>query len=374
MALQRVAYVLKIFPKLSETFIAGELAELRRRGLELRILSLLPPRDEIKHDFIRRARLEELACYQPSDFLSVLAQFRPQFLHAHFATEPTAVAHELASQLRLPFTFTCHGYDIYRKPPPDFLARAKAASAVVTVSKANADWIARRYGVDSAHIRVIPCGVDTSRFRPKATAVKASTPLVLAVARLVPVKNLGLLAQACGLLRERGLRFRCVIIGEGSCRAELETLRSELHLEKFLKMPGAAQQSEILRLWQRAAIGVLTSSSEGMPVCLMEAAACGVPAVATAVGGVPELVQDGVTGLLSPSGDAKGLAANLEKLLRAPIIRQRMGTTARQRAETRFSVVHQTDQLLGLWSGVLDACPSATETSAANRPAVDFAG
>ena len=120
MSPQRIAYVLHIFPKLSETFVAGELAELRRRGVAVRILSLLPPRDELQHDLVRRAGLMEITTYESRRFAEVLDEFQPQLIHAHFATEATAKARELAAQRRVPFTFTAHGYDIRRKPPPDF--------------------------------------------------------------------------------------------------------------------------------------------------------------------------------------------------------------------------------------------------------------
>src|SRR2546425_12256325 len=156
----RVAYVLNVFPKLPETFIAGELAELRRCGVELRLLSLQRPKERLRHDIVNRAGLDEITCYQPERFLALLREFKPQMLHAHFATEPTAAARELAKELGLPFTFTAHGYDIRRKPPPDFAERAAAARAVVTVSNANARYIARTFAVPPACIQVIPCGVD----------------------------------------------------------------------------------------------------------------------------------------------------------------------------------------------------------------------
>jgi glycosyltransferase involved in cell wall biosynthesis len=101
-------------------------------------------------------------------------------------------------------------------------------------------------------------------------------------------------------------------------------------------------------------VAVLTSENEGMPVCLMEAAACGVPTVATAVGGVPELVEDGVTGFLVPPGDTAGLAAALLKLMQDLSLAARMGTSARRRAETHFSVRRQVDRLLSLWDGLLN--------------------
>src|SRR5262249_37810202 len=150
-------------------------------------------------------------------------------LHAHFATEPTAAARYWSAKLGVKFTFTAHGYDIYRRAPSDFSMRAAAASAVVTVSAANARHLTKSFGIPANHIRVIPCGVDTKRFRPpeKRTGLR----FIVCVARLNPVKNLGLLLEACALLQTRGLKFRCVIIGEGPCRRELEEARALLGLE-----------------------------------------------------------------------------------------------------------------------------------------------
>src|ERR1051326_2949614 len=95
---QRIVYVLRVFPKLSETFIAEELAELRRRGIDLRILSLLPAPEGLRHDVVRSAGLEGITNYEPGKFLAVVREFRPQLLHAHFATEATALAIELATE------------------------------------------------------------------------------------------------------------------------------------------------------------------------------------------------------------------------------------------------------------------------------------
>ena len=351
---RRIVYVLQIFPKISETFIAGELAELRKRGVELRILSLLPPRDELRHEVIRRAGLDKLVEYDAGKFVGVVKAFKPDVLHAHFAKDATEQARELSAATGVPFTFTAHGYDIYRKAPPDFLARAAAARAVVTVSEANADFISRTFGVPRVHLRVIPCGVDIEKFCPaEYPPVAAGPPVIFCVARLVKVKNLNLLLAACAELRRRKLDFRCVIVGEGTERAELEALRAKLDLENSVELPGAADQDEVLRRWQHATVGVLTSENEGMPVSLMEAAACGVPVVATRVGGVPELVADGETGLITPAGDAPALADALEKMLRDAALRARFSAAARRRAVENFSVARQGDRLLALWSEIL---------------------
>ena len=353
---QRIAYVLNIFPKVSETFIAGELAELSRRGVSLRILSLLPPRNEPQHEIIRRAGLDKLVDYDVSKFPDVVKSFKPELLHAHFAREATEKARELSALTGIPFTFTAHGYDLYRKAPPDFRARAEAALAVVTVSQANRDFIEKTFGVTREHVCVIPCGVDTERFCPdesQGRATLATVPLVVCVARHVAVKRLELLLEACALLRERGVRFRCVMVGDGPLRRKLEDKCAGLGLREIVAMPGAAEQAEVLWWWQRATVGVLTSDNEGMPVSLMEAAACGVPVVATRVGGVAELVADGTTGLLVPPGDAKAFAAAVERVLVDDHLRERMSVAARQRALEKFSMVRQVDALLELWRTAL---------------------
>jgi len=357
----RVAYLVNVFPKLSETFIAGELAELRRRGVELRVLSLRKPQESLRHEIIARAGLDQITSYRPEEFARLLDEFEPQLLHAHFATEPTAAARELATERNLPFTFTAHGYDIRRKPPPDFAERAAAARAVVTVSRANARFIARAFGVAPEHIRVIPCGVDTERFRPadatgaigQNAASTTAIPLIVCVARHVPVKNLGLVLEACAALGARGVNFRCVMIGDGPLRGELEEKRRQLSLKKVVRFTGALEQAEVLQWWQRATVAVLASENEGMPVCLMEAAACAVPAVATAVGGVPELVQEGLTGLLTEAGDAEALATALATLLSKPELASLLGRAARRHAVEHFSLRRQVDSLLQLWSQLL---------------------
>ena len=351
MSIRRVAYVVNTFPKLSETFIANELAELQRRGVEVLILSLRPPTEGLRHEIVTEAALLQRTVDDPASFSAVLREFGPEIVHAHFATDPAAAACELAAELRIPFTFTAHGHDIYRRPPADFARRAARAAAVVTVSRANARFIVECLGVPAAHVRVIASGVDTERFRPNGAPV--SPPMIVCVARLVPVKNLGLLLEACALLRSRGLEFRAVLVGDGRARAELEATCERLELAGTCELVGAATQQRVASFWQRATVAALTSDSEGMPVSLMEAGACGVAAVATAVGGVPELVDDGITGLLVPAGDAPALAAALERILCDQELAARLGAAARRKVEQSFSIAGQVDRLLSLWAEVV---------------------
>jgi glycosyltransferase involved in cell wall biosynthesis len=347
----RVAYVVTTFPKLSQTFVSAELAELRRRGVEVRVLSLRRPDEERCHGYVADAGLLERTVYDPPSFVAVLREFRPDVLHAHFARHATAAARKLSAELGVPFTFTAHGYDIFRRPPAKFAEHAAAAGAVVVVSEAIARYIRDGLGARPDRIHVIPNGVDIERFQPDGQ--RPDLLCIVCVARLAPVKNLGLLLEACAELRTRGLEFRCAIVGDGPCRDELVAARARLGLDGMVDLVGAAEQAEVLAWWRRATVAALTSESEGLGVSLMEAAACGVPAVATAVGGVPEVVEDGVTGLLVPPGDARALAGALERVLRDPGLAARLGAAARRRAGAHFSLARQVDRLLALWAEMM---------------------
>lgn len=351
MTIERVAYVVNTFPKISETFILGEIAEVCRRGIEVRILALKTPREQLAHDAVRRARLLECTSYVKDAFGGVLDAFKPDLVHAHFATEPTETARALAAARGLPFTFTAHGYDVYRRPPADLADRAAASAGIVTVSQANSRYMADRFGIPAERIHVIPCGVDVDWFTPGG--VTSDPPLIVCVARLNEVKQLDRLLHACAALRSRGTAFRCVIVGEGPERPGLERLRRELDLDALVAMPGAAEHAQVRRWWRKAAVAVLSSRSEGMPVSLMEAAACGVPAVAPAVGGVPELIADGETGFVT-TGEPASIAAALHELLTNGALRGRMRAAARHRAVARFSRAHQVSRLVGLWSRILN--------------------
>jgi colanic acid/amylovoran biosynthesis glycosyltransferase len=356
MTAERIAYVVQCFPKLTQTFVAGELAEVRRRGIEIVVVSLRRPTEAMRHDIVAKAGLDRLTVYDPEEFIPRLIEFQPQLLHAHFATDATTAARVLAAEIGVPFTFTAHGYDIYFRPPADFHERAAAAAAVMTVSEANRRHISNALGVPADHIRVIPNGIDTDFFcpAPQPEGRAGQTPLIVCVARHEPVKNLPILLEACAILRNRRIEFRCAIIGDGADRIDLEAMRHRLELDSLVEMTGAMVRTEVLKWWRRASVAVLSSDSEGMPVSLIEAAACGVPVVATRVGGIPELVEHGVTGLLVPPRDASALADGLAKMLLEPHRAAAMGRAARGRVEEKFSLGLQVDRLIATWEGLLE--------------------
>jgi len=318
------------------------------------IVSLRTPLGVPRHSIVAEAGLDQLTVYDRDQFIPSLIKFHPQLLHAHFATDATVSARAFAAELGVPFTFTAHGYDIYFQAPEDFHERAIAAAAMVTVSEANRRHFTNTFDVSPDHIHVIPNGVDTDFFQPAPdSGLQGQPPVIVCVARYVRVKNLPILLEACAMLRERGIEFRCVLIGDGASRSELETMRHLLALDRIVEMTGALERNEVLRWWQRASVAALSSDSEGIPVSLMEAAACGVPAVATLVGGIPEFVEDGDTGLLVPPRDAASMADALAQLLCDPRRAIGMGRAARRRVKNQFSLKPQVDQLLTVWQNVL---------------------
>lgn len=364
MAIDRVIYVVKHFPKISETFIATELAALKARGIGVRVLSQGRTNEQWRHKFIDEAGLMDLVEFSPQRFTEVIRAFRPQVLHAHFATEATSLAWRLSRELHIPFCFTAHGYDVHRVPPGNLRTRLAAASAIVTVSQANARKIVHVSGFPLQKINVIPSGIAIDDFVPceqPATGLQT----IVCVARLEPVKQLGTLLAACALLQKAQLDFRCVIIGDGSCDDELEEIRQRLGIQQRVQFLGALDAEEV-RIWlQKASLAVLTSSSEGMPVSLMEAAACGVPAVATRVGGVPELIDDGVTGILVDPGNVLELAAAMTRLLVDRDLAARYGQAARKRAMELFSSERQINSLLKVWSEAVHSFATARASASA---------
>ena len=351
MTLKRIAYIVNVFPKFSETFIANEIAELKRRGVEIAILSRRSPVEGLRHNVVTDNDLEALTCYGEKSFLPFLKKFRPQLIHAHFATQPTELARRLSRVLNIPYSLTAHCYDIYRRPAADFADRCRSASAVVTVSEANARYMTETLGAPAGNLSIIPCGVDTDWFKPKLRS-HAKAPLLVCASRMQAHKNLPVLLHACALLRARGLWFRCAVLGDGDDRAKLEALRTDLGLDEVVQFQGLTSQEDVRTWWREASVGLLTSLAEGMPVSLMEALSCAVPVVATAVGGVPEMIKPGVNGYVVPIDDPQAVADAVARILADPKMAAQMGLAARETALERFSLVHQVDSLLDIWNPI----------------------
>jgi len=303
-------------------------------------------------------------------------------VHAHFALHPAVAALAVARLAGITFSFTGHAHDIYRTQAMLGEKVRRAAFAVVISRLLRDRYIAPLVApADLARVRVVRCGVDTAaygrgdRSHADAAATVGDGPehrdvvRVLSVARLVPFKGLTHLVEACQLLVARGYDLRCEIIGDGSLRADLEGQITAAGLNGRVVLRGACSQDEVRHALDGATLFVLPSidaghgDMEGVPVSLMEAMATGVPVVATRTGAVPELVEDGVTGLLVPPGDTEALAAAIARLAGDDMLAERLGVEGRARARRDFDLrrnVRVLHELLDVTTGgALVAAPRA---------------
>lgn len=237
-----------------------------------------------------------------------------QHIHVHHGYFGAWVAMVAARLLGISFSLTLHGSDLLLHAA--YLdAKLAACSFCVTVSEFNRQHILKHYPeVDPRKIVVQRMGVNGRECRPPTFQSKhsASGLSMLSVGRLHPVKDHAFLLRACRVLKERGLRFVCLIAGDGPERKALEKTIRDFSLHKEVRLLGQVAHNEVDDLYDLADLVVLTSRSEGIPLVLMEAMAHERVVLAPAITGIPELVRDGETGFLYPPGSLEEFVARVE--------------------------------------------------------------
>jgi glycosyltransferase involved in cell wall biosynthesis len=268
-------------------------------------------------------------------------------VHAHFASHPATAAWAVHRLTGLPFSFTAHANDLFVAP---VLLERKAADArfVAAISEYN-----RRYLLDrcpGARVEIVHCGVDVERL-PSHELDGRPPDGVLCVASLQPKKGHADLVDAIALLAERRPGVTLELVGEGPERKRIEARARDRGVEARVRLLGARPAEEVRDRLGRARAFALPSvrlpsgRMEGIPVALMEAMAAGVPVVATRLSGIPELVQDGVTGLLVEPHDPEALAAALERLLSDAQLAGQLSRNARALVERSFSLRTEAQRL-----------------------------
>ena len=254
---------------------------------------------------------------------------RCDLLDVHYAYPDGVAGQLLAQTLGKPFVLSLRGSDIHvlsQFPRRRALIRTalERASRIIAVSQALKD-AAQQLGADPAKIHVIPNGVDTSVFFPRdrqearrALGWPAGRRALLFVGRLSRVKGLDLLVDALALVRERGLSLHGHIVGDGELRPELERTIARHQLQNAATLHGWVAPADLPRWYSAADVVCLPSFSEGCPNVVVEAMACGTPVVATAVGGVPDLIHEQVNGLLIREHSAAAVADALEQACARP--------------------------------------------------------
>jgi len=402
-----IAYLTGEYPRATDTFIQREVSALRALGIDVMTCSIrktgaehlvgVEQREEAKNTFyVLKAAKSPLrliashlraAVLTPYKYFStlwlalctgppgvkgrlyqlfyfaeavILADYLKQcgviHLHNHIAMASCSVAMLASNVSGIPFSFTLHGPDIFFEPQRWRLdAKIKKALFVSCISDYCRDQ-AKGYSDPDCwgKLHIVHCGVETDRYAVQQPPDHDNHHLTF-VGRLAAVKGIPVLFEALVRLLPENPNLRVTLIGDGPERAELEYDAQTLGLQDVTTFAGYQSQSDVAVALRETDLFVLPSFAEGVPVVLMEAMASGVAVVATRIAGIPELVEDGVSGLLVPAGDVDALAAALSTLLNDKARRIQMGQAGREKVLAEFNIKHETARLAQiLHSYILD--------------------
>jgi glycosyltransferase involved in cell wall biosynthesis len=276
-------------------------------------------------------------------------------VHVHLANAAVTVAIIASGWGEASCSMSVHGPDVFSDVTTNLLSeKVVAARFVRCISHFCRSQLMRLVPVDEwRKLHIVRCGVDVSDYTPRPEP-RNETSELLCVGRLVPAKGQHILVEACKELRDRGVSFHLTFVGDGPDRGSLETRTRELGLADSITFAGAVGQDEVHAYYDRADVFVLASFAEGLPVVLMEAMAKEIPCVTTRITAIPELVVDGLNGLLVAPSDVTGLADAVEQLLRDPGLRRRFGKAARRKVLDEYDNAKNCPAMGELFDQVLD--------------------
>lgn len=389
--MHHLAYVFERFPSFTQTFCVREVLQLERMGVRPLIFSIRDTREEeIRHfpaelfdrvhflparealiDQVRQwkdahhlpraaalvlrhweSRPDKMRVYEAAYIAKVIADLgtaRPLHAHSHFAGIGARTCWWLRKFAGLSYSFTAHANDIFCKPGeqlPAFDRLFEDASLVVTVSDFTARQLRGQFPGSSSRVHRVYNGLDLEPIiaaRSKADRSRSAGG-ILSVGRLIEKKGFDDLIAACGLLRDRGVDFRCRIVGEGPLESELKSQISNLGLNERVELTGPLGMDQIIRLLveetQVFALACVTEKDGGkdnLPTVLMEAMAASLPCVSTRLAGVPEMVLDGRTGLICDERKPAEFAGLLARLLQDQTLCDQMGAAGLAHAKAEFA-------------------------------------
>jgi len=428
----QVGYILKGYPRTSETFIANEIRLLEKMGVKLAIFSVkklegqknhalvnditvqptyLPQADPLSENRFSSWLIENVPKFadshvsllkkKPISYVKVLLEclgmsvqyrnglFTPlrevfikeflqagfianaalesgsiKHLHAHFCHGSTTIAMFASRMTGIPFSFTAHAKDIYLKElnPGNLLQKKmRRAEFLVTCTGANVEHLKAMAPADTKIFRIYH-GLDSRLFSlADRGKIRDDIPSVLAVGRLVEKKGFDYLIKACAILKSKGYRFRCQIVGGGDeiYKAKLDTLIKTLGINDLINFTGAVTQEELREIYQQATMFALpclvvdNGDRDGIPNVLVEAMAMQVPVISTDISGIPELIQHNVNGLLVPEKNADAMADAIGSLLDDPELRVRLSVEGRAKVCRDFDSQTTTQVLKDLFQSRL---------------------
>ncbi|MDQ0866981.1 glycosyltransferase [Arthrobacter globiformis] len=389
------AYILKMYPRFSETFIVSEILAREAAGDRIEIFSLRPPNDPRFHPELARVKapvtyiarpksaervwetfraaeaaglapavsrvFAELATTDTNDAiqaisLAVALQNRNiRHLHVHFASIPTTVARLASAITGIPYSFTAHAVDIFVEIVDDDL-RTKFAQAhhAVTISEYNLRFLTRRFPDVTSRLHLVRNGLDLDRFPYRDPRTIGATVRVAAVGRLVEKKGFQHLMPAAAELVAQGVPLDLRIAGTGILAAQLQSAVEQLGLADHVRLLGPQTQDQVHELLDSCDVFVAPcvvaadGNADGMPTVLLEAMATGAPCISTAVTGIPEVVHNGRTGILTPPGDPHLLAQAIRRMSAPSTNRVSLARNARALIERDYDVRNQAEMLRAL--------------------------
>jgi len=387
----RIAYIVSAFPALPETFVLYDMIQMEKLGIAVELYPLRRLHSKVKHPeadgwtqrahyrpffswsvlvaqlrFMRRdlagyfklwAEVLKATWGSADFFFGAIAIFpkvvlfalemmeqRVAHIHAHFANHPATAAFIIHRLTGIPFSFSARGTDV-QVDHHMLKEKIEAAEFVIAVSSDNKEIMVDESGSGSRDkIRVIHGGVDIDRLTPRCKSSTFAPFRILCVARFEEVKGHTYLVEACKLLRQRGTAFECHLIGDGPLVSRIEKQIRRAGLQDTIRLVGGRPHPEVIEELRQADVVVLATAPttngkhEGIPNALKEAMACGLPVVASFVGGIPELVEDGRTGILVPPRDAAALANALQRLNDDRVLCCRLGCAAREKVAREFNL------------------------------------
>ena len=401
-----VAYLTGEYPIVSHTFIQREIAAVREAGLTVVPFAIRPTGPEHLTGPEERAAAKETfyvlavaknpvrllsahaACFlrTPGRYLrtlalafeaggpggnaliwrlfyfaeaGVLAQAlrarRVRHIHNHFADSSCTVAMLAAELADLPFSFTMHGptefFEAHRWRLDLKIARSQFVACISQFCRSQMMIFSSPAHWDK--LRIVHCGVTPDRYDRRTDRRDDGHLHILAICRLTPLKGVSVLLKALAQIAASAAvpSVQLVVVGDGPAREDLERDAAAYGLAQRVTFTGYRSQDEVAAHLDEADLFILPSFAEGVPVVLMEAMASSVPVIATRVGGVAELVEDGVSGLLVAPSDVEGLAAAIVRLAADPALRRRMGAAGRAKVEAEFVSRQEARRLAALFAG-----------------------
>lgn len=345
------------FENLSEVMVKWNKRAVHHPGILAQIGATL--REIITHP-IRFAKvlfwLATLLIHSPLEFTKALYEltacccfaeecrrFGAEHIHIHFASRSLSLGLMMEILTDLPISCTVHAFDIFTRSPGSLRMRLSKCKFIASISQFNVEYLQNTCGSSVADLcRVVHCGIDAEKF--SSVSRQPEVGRIVCVCRLSPKKGLDIAIRACAKLRDNNVKFLFEIAGDGPQRRALEELIERLNLSDKVKLLGARPNDQLTELFSRASVFLMPciktpdGDMDGIPVAMMEAMACEVPVVSTAISGIPELVEDGITGQLAPENDADALAQILQGLLEDMDKIEQFGKAARERVLKDFSI------------------------------------